>query len=232
MTARPHFRAIKDYITTLSNERHNAPLILAVSGGVDSIWMVDFVAGCQVPFTVAHFRHNLRSNDEQDKDLHAINEMARKHHALIQSVQVGNGYDIRTLARSTGNGIEAVAREQRYAFLKYVAKQRDWADPEPILTAHHADDQVETVLLNLMRGCSHDKLAMKDVQDGIYRPFLSVAKSDILSLSKAKGLLWNDDVTNDDTHADRNWIRHEVLPKLNERRNVTKAILTGLGHTD
>lgn len=223
MTARPNFRAIKEKI---KNWSEIGPLVLAVSGGIDSMWMWDFVAGCDIPYVVAHFKHNIRSDAEQQKDIDVIHNAMVRYRA--QSLHTGQGQNIKELAISTGKGVESVAREQRYAFLHDVSARINSPYHSVIITAHHADDQVETVLLNLMRGTDHYSLAMREKNGLVMRPFLSVHKSDIINLAASRHLQWNEDVTNDDLHHDRNWIRNEVLPLLNQRRNVSKSILTGV----
>lgn len=208
------------------------PIVLAVSGGVDSMWMWDFVSKCDVPYVVAHFAHQIRSKEETQLDIDLIEKTAKK---MKVPTYIGYGHGIVELAKTSRMGIEAIARSQRYSYLNSIIA-KDNISPI-IVTAHHADDQVETVIMNLMRGVSHFKLRMVQhtrhryngkIVRHILRPFLTVPKQEIIRQATNRKLEWNEDSTNSTTDQDRNWLRNEVIPMLSKRRNITTSILTGV----
>lgn len=117
------------------------------------------------------------------------------------------------------SSLEAEARDQRYRFFNEVK----FAD-EMLVTGHHANDQVETVLLRLMRGYPDDNLRMKRVDGNRYKPFLEVPKDVILERSRHLGLVWSEDESNSDNIHERNWVRNVIIPQMMERRNVLRTI--------
>ncbi len=164
--------------------------IVAVSGGVDSIVLLDMMA--EVPgieLIVAHFDHGIREDSAQDAEF--VQKTAEKYGLAFYShrEELGNGAS------------EALARERRYAFLRDLAKQHD----ANILTAHHLDDLVETVAINLTRGTGWRGLTPLD--SDIIRPFIDTPKEDLLLYAKAKGLQWREDSTNTSDVYLRNRIR-------------------------
>jgi tRNA(Ile)-lysidine synthase len=201
------WRDIIDEINTTS-ERY----LLCVSGGVDSMFMLDFFnKNCRQPFRVAHFNHRLRPT-------------AGNEETLVREWCVRNGVAFLTAqgdpeAMRAAKSLEAEARDQRYAFFASV-KHED----ELLVTAHHANDQVETVLMRLVRGYPHDSLRMNKRSGDRYRPFLSVTKDEIERQAKNRRVEWIEDESNTDTVHERNWMRHVIIPQLMERRNVLKTI--------
>lgn len=221
---RPAYRKIQDHLRYISETNKSRPLNLTISGGIDSMWMWNFVHTAKIPYKVTHFAHQIRSDEETQKDIQLIHETADSYKSATD-VSILFGDNIVTKAKETRLGIEAVARQQRYEAFK---KQYDETGC-PNITAHHADDQVETILLNLMRGSAHGNLKMLsfNTQYMLYRPFLSVRKSDIVFHAHARKLKWNEDSTNSDEHYDRNWVRNQLIPMMNTRRNVIEAMLKG-----
>ena len=205
---------------------------LMVSGGVDSMFLLDFVAnigvgrGCtaEIDFEVIHFVHGIRSPDESMKDLHIIYDAIARYNedpsrARPIRLHVGYGQNL-----TDGPGMEERARKQRWKFANSVAK----SDNSLFMTGHHLDDNIETTLFNLMRGKPHDDLAMQTLNrhDCHYRfkPLLSVPKEIIESQAKKRGLVWASDSSNDDNGPDRNWLRNVIIPQLMERRNLTSSM--------
>ena len=120
---------------------------------------------------------------------------------------------------------EAVARKQRWAFLEGVAFNQNC---RMIVTAHHKNDQVENFLLQVMRGLPIESTIMskENEKNGFvrYKPFLDVEKNILINSAKRNNIPWIEDVTNLDTHHDRNYIRNVLIPSMMERRNVMKTI--------
>ncbi|MCS4089244.1 tRNA lysidine(34) synthetase TilS [Rhizobium sp. BK176] len=187
--------------------------LLAVSGGVDSIFMLHFMAkNSGKPLRVAHFNHGLRDQAVEEEQL------LRKTCAdLGLECHVGYGEPDRMRAASS---LEAEARSQRYRFFSTIKRPE-----ELLMTGHHANDQLETIILRLMRGYPHDKLSMRKFAGSRYRPFLEVPKAAILEQAKRRGYQWMEDASNADSTHERNWVRNELIPEMSKRRNVLKSIV-------
>jgi tRNA(Ile)-lysidine synthase len=211
-----------------------ASVILAVSGGMDSVVLLDVLhrlagrdrAGWRL--TVAHLDHGLRGDSAEDARF--VEELA----ARCGLECVSQRCDVAEIAGHKGMGIEEAARVQRLSFLRQVARSRSAG---VVAMGHHADDQVETVLFRLFRGAHLRGLAgmaaRRDVGDGVrlVRPMLGLRRAEIREYATGRGLDWHEDATNADTVITRNWIRHELLPALRERLNpqVDEAVLRAAG---
>lgn len=190
--------------------------ILGVSGGVDSMFLLDFVSRLNVRVVVAHFDHGIH---ELSSDYARFVEDRAKHYEKEFIVGYGN---INIDAASREGGLENVARTQRYAFLE---KARVETGCDMIMTAHHLNDQIETIFLRLMRGCAHNDLCM---QEHIYRPLINVEREEIENSVRNRKIPYKEDPTNVDISYDRNWLRLEILPQLMERRNLLASMKLGI----
>ena len=185
-------------------------ILCAVSGGLDSMCLLAFMAE-QPGFTVAaaHFHHGLRG-DTADRDLHFVQDYCRAHHIPCFT---GRG-DTRRLAEETGQTVEEAARTLRYEFLQKTAADGGF---DAIFTAHHADDNAETVLLNLLRGTGSAGLAgIPQRRGNICRPFLQLTRNQLEQYAAMWNLPHVEDETNELEDAARNVLRHRVLPVLKE----------------
>lgn len=186
--------------------------VLAVSGGVDSMFMLDFFSRqCTRPYSVAHFNHGLRS---EAADEARFVERAAAAHGVPFHLGIGDPDTMRSAP-----SLEAEARRQRYAFLESLLRPAD-----RLVLGHHANDQLETVVMRLMRGAPHANLRMARMSGSRYRPFLDVPKETILRQAAWRKLDWMDDPSNGDLAHERNWVRHVLIPQMMERRNVLKSI--------
>ncbi|MFZ1324001.1 MAG: tRNA lysidine(34) synthetase TilS [Candidatus Saccharimonadales bacterium] len=193
--------------------------IVAVSGGVDSIALLDMLAklyprkGSDVHFTVAHFDHGIRDASHIDRQL--VHEEAVRHKLPFVFEEGSLGPE----------ASEAAAREARYAFLRKVQQH---ADARGIVTAHHLDDVVETAILNLMRGTGRKGLTSLKSQDGIIRPVAHVPKSRLRAYAEANGLTWHEDSTNTNQDYKRNYVRHTIVPKAKAKSKTDYHKLVAL----
>jgi tRNA(Ile)-lysidine synthase len=186
-------------------------LVVAVSGGADSVALLDLLHGMgRWRLVVFHLDHQLRP--EAHADAEAVRELA----AGFGCEPVIERADIAALARAERIGIEECGRRERYARLVALAKRRGAA---AILTAHHRDDQVETVLMNLLRGAGETGAAglpeRRDL-DGVplLRPLLPFSREELRGWLRARARTWREDASNDDERFRRNLVRHRVLPLL------------------
>jgi tRNA(Ile)-lysidine synthetase-like protein len=176
--------------------------VVAVSGGVDSMVLLDVLAKQpDMELVVAHFEHGVREDSDQDR---LLVEKAAASYAVPFVFERGH----------LGTGVsEARAREARYAFLRKV-KEEQGADA--IVTAHHQDDVIETAILNVIRGTGRKGLSSLRSTEEIIRPLLNIPKKKILMYAHEHNVTWHEDSTNLGDDYARNYIRHKVIPKLGD----------------
>ncbi len=174
--------------------------VLAVSGGVDSVALLDMLAKKSgIELIVAHFNHGIRSDSDKDEKL-----VVKAAEGLGLKWVVGYG----NLGETAS---EEAARDARYAFLKQV--QADYG-AKAIITAHHQDDLIETALTNVIRGTGRLGLSAITANKAVLRPLLNTPKASLVSYAHRHKLKWRDDSTNSNTDYQRNYLRLKVLPKL------------------
>jgi len=186
-------------------------VLCAVSGGLDSMCLLDFMRGQKgFAVTAAHFNHQLRGA-ESDGDEAFVRRICEERHIPLTA---GRG-DAGALSRREGLSIEEAARTLRYAFLEETAK-REGCDA--VLTAHHAGDNAETMLLNLVRGTGIAGLGgIPQERDIFFRPFLGVTREELAAYAAAHNIPHVEDRTNADPEAAaRNLIRLQVTPLLRQ----------------
>lgn len=172
--------------------------IVAVSGGVDSVVLLDMlVKKGEHELIVAHFDHGIRP--ESDADARFVKALAEMYNLPFETKREELGK----------NASEELARDHRYAFLRSVAKKHS----AKIVTAHHSDDVLETIAINLQRGTGWRGLAVLDRED-IERPLLSMTKAEIYEYALTHQLEWVEDETNASDEYLRNRIRRVVHSTL------------------
>jgi tRNA(Ile)-lysidine synthase len=192
----------------------DAPLVLAVSGGADSMALLHGAArlvetdASRWQLTVAHLDHGLRPDSGADASF--VTDVAA---ALRLPCEV-RMTDVATLARAEGRSIEDAGREARYRFLDEIAP-----DGALIATAHTADDAAETVLLSLLRGAGlAGARGIPGRRGRVVRPLLGERRATLRALLGAGGLAYRDDPSNADPSYLRNRVRGELMPLLEELR--------------
>ncbi len=174
--------------------------VVAVSGGVDSVVLLDMLAQRHdLILTVAHFDHGIREDSHQDRE--HVRSLAAQHGLPFVYCE----------GRLGSRASEAAARKARYRFLHQVREHRE---ADGIITAHHRDDVLETIILNLLRGTGRRGLSSLRSGDVVLRPLLTVPKSELLRYASDQGLAWREDSTNDDTRYTRNYVRRHILPRF------------------
>ena len=193
--------------------------LVGLSGGADSVMLLLFLLEYRkregdFPILALHLNHGIRG-DEADGDEEFSCELCRALSVEFLSVRK----DIPGLARERGVGTEECARDVRYSEFARVVAKRD--DISTIAVAHNADDNMETVLLNLLRGAgTRGAAGIPPVRDNIVRPLLPVSKEDIVSALHTAEISFVTDSTNLESDYNRNFIRNEITPlirKLKER---------------
>lgn len=188
----------------LQSYKWEATIIVAVSGGVDSVVLLHTLRQ-QLPDTkliVAHVNYHLR--EESDADESFVRDLAEKYHAIFEHTAWSKVSDI---------GVEKQARDFRYQFFEQLAKKYH---TQTVVVAHHADDQAETVLLKLIRGGQLSQLSGMHTKDRqIIRPFLLITKQELIHYAQENNLHWQEDKTNQDaTYTPRNYLRQVIIPQL------------------
>jgi tRNA(Ile)-lysidine synthase len=187
-------------------------LVIAFSGGLDSTVLLHALAVSREvhgkSLLAVYVNHGLHQDSGRWGD--HCEAIARSLNVEIERLAV----DVMTDA---GKGTEAAARTARYDVLRSLIQEGDW-----LLSAHHKDDQAETLLLNLMRGSGPSGLSgiagFRPLASGwLVRPLLSFSQSELRNYATQHDLSWIDDPSNEDRQFDRNYLRHEILPRLEER---------------
>ena len=186
--------------------------LVAYSGGIDSSVLLHALAASsrehRTPILAIHINHGLHE-DAADWEAHCRNVAADLDVAFIsETVEIDE---------RSGLGVEATARQARYDAFSDIVEEGDW-----LLSAHHEDDQAETLLLNLMRGSGLAGLAgigalQRFARGMLARPLLGVSGGSIKAYADEQHLRWIDDPSNLDTRFDRNFLRQAIIPKLTER---------------
>ena len=180
-------------------------LILALSGGIDSMVLADLLLKLKVQFVVAHCNFHLRSA-ESDGDEKFVREFAEKH-----GVQCFvKHFETVEYAEEKGISIEMAARDLRYAWFEELRQQLNY---DKIAVAHHADDQAETFFINLLRGAGLRGLKGMQPKNGvIIRPLLWASREQIHQYADENQIQWREDHTNAESVYLRNKIRNQLLP--------------------
>ncbi len=209
--------------------------LLGLSGGRDSVVLLHLMlAAGRRDLIVCHLNHRLRGKDS-DEDERFVRALAEKHDLPCEIARV----DVKALAKRKKLSIETAAREARHAFFRRMARKHD---TRVVLLAHHAEDQAETILGNMLRGCGLEGLSGMSVEtqlaDGLtlLRPLLSLRRAQIDAYVLERGLAYREDGSNASLEHRRNRLRHEALPLLAEiaGRDVVPILnrLGGLAQRD
>lgn len=191
------------------------PILVAVSGGADSVALARALVELDVPIAIAHLDHGLRAESADDAAF--VEALARDLSAPFYLERA----DVRAEAAATGESLEMAGRGLRYTFFCRVAREHNYA---AVATAHHAQDVAETVLLRVMRGAGPSGLAgipPETEREGvrIVRPLYDVGREAIRGYLRERGQPWREDATNATFDAQRNRVRNELLPYLQEHFN-------------
>jgi len=196
-------------------------ILLAVSGGIDSVVMTDFFHRNGYSFAITHCNFGLRG-EESDKDELFVRKLG---HKLKVPVFIRK-FQTTRYAEMHGLSIQMAARQLRYPWFEEIRKKEDL---DYIATAHHLDDQVETFFINLTRGTGISGLhGILPKQGKVIRPLLFASRSEIEAYAIQNNIAYRKDLSNESTKYIRNKIRHELIPVLKE---INPEFLTGMTET-
>ncbi|MBP6654455.1 MAG: tRNA lysidine(34) synthetase TilS [Propionivibrio sp.] len=207
--------------------KHGARVCVGLSGGRDSVVLLHALSrlapslGVPMILSAVHVHHGISHNADAWADFCLT--FCQRCNVPLDVVRVD-------VPRDSGEGLEAAARRMRHGV--FAARDADW-----LTLAHHRDDQAETVLLNLLRGAgiagAAGMLPERPQARGpaLIRPLLDVPRSTIEAYAVAHGLRWIDDESNEDVHYRRNFLRREIIPRLEEKfSSAQKALARAASH--
>ncbi|WP_020601640.1 tRNA lysidine(34) synthetase TilS [Spirosoma spitsbergense] len=184
-------------------------VLLAVSGGLDSIVMAELVHRIKQPFAIAHVNFGLRGTDS-DADALFVKNKADDYGVPFHLTH----FDTAALAAARKVSIQMVARELRYNWFAQLIREQEYTG---VATAHHLNDVLETMLFNLTRGTGLAGLhGIARYQDGVARPLLFATRAQLAAFADEQALAYREDSSNADDKYARNRIRHHVVPVLTE----------------
>lgn len=195
----------------------NEPVVIALSGGVDSMVLFDIISHITNNVIIAHVNHNKR--DESIDEYNYIKALAEERNIVFE------GY---TIQGHTHSNFHQDARLKRYTFFRAIAQKYNTTK---IVVAHHLDDQVETVLMRIVRGTSFQGYSgIKDIRTdrnvSIIRPLMDITKKQILDYAKENNLQYFEDSSNSEDTYTRNRFRHHIIPSLRkENPNFDSKII-------
>ena len=197
------------YINRCNLIAEGEKVILALSGGIDSMVLADLLLKVKVNFVAAHCNFHLRG-EESDGDEQFVRDYAERNG--IQCFV--KHFETEKYAAEQGISIEMAARDLRYAWFEQLRQQLGY---DKIVVAHHADDQAETFFINLLRGAGLNGLKGMKPQNGvIIRPLLWASREQIRKYAVENQILWREDHTNAESVYLRNKIRNQLLPAFDE----------------
>jgi tRNA(Ile)-lysidine synthase len=213
--------AFSDFIT---KERLFSPddqILLAVSGGLDSVVLCELSHRAGIRFVVAHCNFQLRGA-ESDRDETFVREVAQRYgrEVMVQH------FDTRAFAATRQLSIQVAARELRYGWFGQLAE--GWGEKAVIVTAHQLDDNIETMVMNFFRGTGLTGLrGMLPRQGRIVRPLLFAGREELRRFADEAKLTWVEDSSNESDIYTRNFFRHQILPLVERAYPSTLDNLAG-----
>lgn len=195
----------------------NSKLFLAVSGGVDSVVMVDLIAKAGFDFVIAHCNFQLRGA-ESIRDEAFVRSLENDYEKEVLVTK----FNTAEFAEANKIGIQEAARKLRYDWFKQITDSRIQNTGNSVnflLTAHHANDNIETLLFNFLRGTGIAGLTgirEFDKENNIIRPLLFAKRGEIIQYALQNNLSWVEDSSNVSDKYSRNYIRHKLVPSIKE----------------
>ena len=196
-------------------------ILLAVSGGIDSMVMAHLFLNSGYETGIAHCNFSLRGS-ESDKDEELVRKYAADNNIPFYTIR----FDTKAFAKSNGISIEMAARDLRFKWFEEIRQENNY---NSVAIAHNMNDNIETLLINLTRGTGLTGLSgMRPSHDGIIRPLLFATRQDIYNYHNEHHIIFREDQSNAETVFTRNKIRHQVIPVLKE---INPSIETTLNET-
>lgn len=184
-------------------------IIIAISGGVDSVVLTHLLSKLNFNISLAHCNFKLRGF-ESDSDEGFVKKLGKELNINVFTTQ----FNTEKFAAENKQSIQIAARNLRYSWFRDLLKKYEFYS---VLTAHHADDNLETFLINLTRGSGLEGfIGIPEKNNNIIRPLLIFSRDEILNYAKENNIDWREDKSNNSTKYVRNKIRHKIVPILKE----------------
>lgn len=210
-----------EHINTNFSFLKNKKLLVAISGGIDSVVLIHLLNHLNFDISLAHCNFQLRGEDS-DQDEKFVTKLADQ----LQLTIFTNSFATTEFAKKEKLSIQLAARKLRYDWFDIILKENKL---DYILTAHHADDSLETFLINMIRGTGLDGLTgIPERNENIFRLLLPFTREQIEKYAEDNTIVWRDDSSNVETKYVRNKIRHDVIPVLKE---LNPSLLTSFNKT-
>ena len=203
---------------------NESKLLVAISGGIDSVVLAHLLNKLEFDFALAHCNFKLRFEDS-DKDAVFVSNLAERLTVTCHSIS----FDTITYAEKHKLSTQMAARELRYNWFDELMSTAHY---DYVLIAHHTNDNIETVLINLTRGASLNGLVgIPEINGRIVRPLLPFTRDEIEHFTITNNITWREDESNQSTKYFRNKIRHQIIPVLEELNpNLLETFNTHLSY--
>jgi len=184
-------------------------ILIGISGGLDSMVLTSLLKELDFDIVLAHVNFKLRAKDSEEDESFVMQWAQANKLAIFKT-----SFDTIKVAKERKVSIEMAARDLRYDWFNNLVNDNNF---EYIAVAHHLNDNIETVFMNLTRGTGISGISgMKNISGNIIRPLLPFSRKEIEAYAKENEILWREDLSNLDTVYKRNKIRHELVPLLEE----------------
>lgn len=227
MTIKTHYKILDadSFLSHIRNKnliKENDHVLIAVSGGLDSMVLLHLMAQAAKKFNLtisaAHFNHHLRNQSDSDQEFVKI--VCKDWNIPIHFK------DLNPNKMDRGESVENWARTERYSALEEI---REKIKADKIMTAHHENDQIETLLMHISNGCGlHGLRGIRQKRGNILRPLLQYSRLDLQKYAELWSVPFCEDKTNEDITIPRNFIRHRVVKDWEEN---TPSIGTGFSRS-
>lgn len=202
-------KAFQKHIANNLSFLKDSKLLIAISAGLDSVVLAHLCTTLKLKVNLAHCNFNLRGK-ESDADQQFVINLAETLNCEVFT----ESFNTEAYAKTNKLSIQMAARELRYNWFEMLLEQLEF---DYILTAHHADDNLETVLINLTRGTGLEGLkGIPEINSTIIRPLLPFSRETIIKYAQENNIKWREDSSNASTKYLRNKLRHDVIPQLKE----------------
>ena len=192
-------------------DTNNIKFLLAVSGGLDSICLFDFFLKNKFSFSVCHCNFNLR--EDSKKDLKLVKKLSERNNISFFS----KNFDIKKYAKKNKLSLQAAARKERYKWFGNLLQKNNI---DLLCTAHHINDNLETVIYNLVNSTGFRGIrGIKVLRKNIFRPLMNFNKNELMDYALKNNLEWREDSSNKLMKYSRNRIRLKIIPQLKKINN-------------
>jgi len=210
--------AFKEFIKQNSLFAERETILVGVSGGKDSVVLIDLLDRAGFAFSIAHCNFHLRGKDS-DADEHLVESLAKRYDTKYFKAD----FDTMGYASENNISVEMAARELRYNWFEKIRRENHF---DCIAVAHHRDDSIETFFLNIVRGTGLKGLTgIKPRNKNLVRPLLFATRIEIDEYCRENNLEYRDDLSNESLDFMRNKIRHQVIPVMEEINPSFRSVM-------